>query len=114
MERKSNNQQKFHIRRGDTVKVITGDSKGKTGKVLTILGEEKKAIVEGLNIVSRHIKPTAAKPNGGIIKKEAPIHISNLAVVDPATGETTKIKRVLTNGKLQRVSKKTGGVIKNG
>ena len=68
MERKSNKQQKFHIRRGDTVKVITGDSKGKSGKVLTILGEKNKAIIEGINMVSRHIKPTAAKPNGGIVQ----------------------------------------------
>ena len=114
MERKSNKQQKFHVRRGDTVMVISGDAKGKTGKVLTIKGEDQKAIVEGLNMISRHVKPTAAKPNGGIIKKEAPIHISNLAVVDPSTGQPTKVKRVLTDGKLRRVSKKKRGIIKNG
>lgn len=115
MERKSNKQQKFHIRRGDTVKIITGESKGKTGKVVSILGTISKAIVEGQNMVSRHTKPSAAKPNGGIIKKEAPIHISNLQLVDPATGATTRIGRKLNkDGKLERVSKKTGEVIKNG
>jgi large subunit ribosomal protein L24 len=115
MERKSNKQQKFHIKSGDTVKVISGDAKGKTGKVTTILGSLNKAIVEGINIVSRHTKPTATKPNGGIQKKEAPVHISNLALIDPATGETTKVGRKLnSDGKLERVSKKTGKVIKNG
>jgi len=115
MERRSNKQQKFHVRRGDTVKVISGDSKGKTGKVVTILGTESKAIIEGINIVTKHTKPTAAKPNGGIIKKEAPVHISNLALVDPATGETTKVgRKVNAAGKVERINKKTGGVIKNG
>lgn len=115
MERRSNKQQKFHIRRGDTVKVISGDSKGKTGKVVSIITSDSKAIVEGINIITKHTKPTAAKPNGGIVKKEAPVHISNLALIDPATGNTTKVGRKLNaEGKLERISKTTGGVIKNG
>lgn len=115
MERTKNKQQKFHIKTGDTVKVIAGDSKGKTGVVLSIDKSKNAAIVEGLNIVSRHTKPTAAKPNGGIVKKEAPINVSNLMLVDPATGEPTRIGRKLNaDGKLQRYSKKSGEVIKNG
>lgn len=115
MERKSNKQQKLHIKTGDTVKVISGDSKGKTGKVLSVNVLEKKAIVEGINIVTRHVKPTAQKPQGGIVKKEAPLAVSKLMLVDPATGEATKTGRKLDkNGKLQRFSKKTGEIISNG
>ena len=99
---------KFHIKTGDTVKVIAGDSKGKTGVVKKILKEDNKAIVEGLNMVKRHVKPTASTPNGSIVEKEAPIHISNLAFLDPKTKETTKIGRKLNDkGKLARYSKKT-------
>ena len=99
---------KFHIKTGDTVKVIAGDSKGKTGIVKKILKEDNKAIVEGLNMVKRHVKPTASTPNGSIVEKEAPIHISNLAFIDPKTKETTKVGRKLDDkGKLARYSKKT-------
>ena len=99
---------KFHIKTGDTVKVIAGDSKGKTGLVKKILKDENKAIIEGLNIVKRHVKPSASNPNGSIVEKEAPIHISNLAFVDPKTQETTKVGRKLDEkGKLARFSKKT-------
>jgi large subunit ribosomal protein L24 len=115
MEKKLNKQHRFHIKKGDTVKVIAGNGRGKTGKVLEILTDKNKALVEGLNIVSRHTKPSAAKPNGGIEKKEAPIHISNLAFVDPANGKPTKVGRKLDgNGKLQRYSKQSGEIIKNG
>lgn len=115
MDNKKTKLPKLHIRKGDTVKVISGDSKGKTGVVLSVLRSKNAAIIEGLNIVSRHIKPSAAKPNGGIEKKEAPIHISNLMLIDPATGEPTRIGRKLdAKGKLQRYSKKSGEVIKNG
>lgn len=114
MEKQKNKIVKLHIRKGDTVSVIAGDSKGKTGKVVTVDTEAQKAIVEGLNIVSKHSKPTAAKPNGGIIKKEAPIHVSNLMVVDGG-GKPSRIGRKKdANGKLQRYSIKTGEVIKNG
>jgi len=114
MERKKNKQPKLHIRKGDTVKVIAGNAKGKTAQVLEVFPSKNRAIVEGVNVVTKHIKPSAAKPEGGIEKTEASIHISNLMVVDPATGEATKVGRKLVDGKLQRYSKKTGEVIKNG
>ncbi|KEO75031.1 50S ribosomal protein L24 [Anditalea andensis] len=112
MERKHNKQPKLHIKTGDTVKVIAGDDKGKTGKILSVNREKKRAIVEGLNMVTKHIKPTATNPQGGIEKKEAGIHISNLMLVDPATGDATRTGRKAgENGKLTRYSKKTGEVI---
>lgn len=115
MERSNNTQPKLHIKKGDTVKVISGNSKGKSGKVLNVLTEKNRAIVEGINMVTKHVKPSATKPNGGMEKKEATIHISNLKLVDPATGEATRIGRKLdSNNKLQRFSKKTGEFIKNG
>lgn len=115
MERKYNKQPKLHIKKGDTVKVITGDSKGKTGTVLTVIPEKRKAIIEGVNVVSKHQKPSASNPNGGIKQMEAPVHISNLMLVDPSSGEATRIgRKVDTDGKLKRYSKKTGDIIKNG
>lgn len=106
---------KIKIRKGDTVQVVSGNSRGKTGKVQEVHVDKYRATVEGINIVSKHIKPSANTPNGGIEKKEASIHISNLALVDPATGQRTKVGRKLDDkGKLQRYSKKTGEIIKNG
>ncbi len=114
MDRKKQ-KQKLHIRTGDTVKVIAGNDKGKQGKVLEILAEKQRAIVEGVNIVTKHVKPSAEKPEGGIEKTEAGVHISNLMVVDPASGDATRIGRKLNDkNKLQRYSKKTGEFIKNG
>jgi len=105
-------KKKYHIKAGDTVKVIAGNSKGKTGKVVSIITKTDKAIIEGLNIVSRHMKPSASNPNGGIVKKEAPIHISNLMLVDSSTGEATRTGRKLNNeGKLVRYSKTTEKII---
>ena len=102
---------KNHIKKGDTVKVIAGNEKGKTGVVQKIIAEKDRAIVEGLNIVSKHKKPSATNPNGGIEKVEAGIHISNLALVE--NGEAVKTGRKLNDaGKLQRYSKKTGENIK--
>lgn len=113
MERKYNKQSKLHIRKDDTVKVISGNHKGKTGKVLEVFPEKKRAIVEGLNIVTKHIKPSAAHPEGGLEKTEAAIHISNLMLVDPSTGDPTRIGRKRnSDGKLRRYSKKTGEFIK--
>lgn len=113
MERKSNKQPKLHIRRGDTVKVIAGDDKGKSGKVLEVILEKQRAIVEGVNITTKHTKPSAGKPEGGIKKVEAPVHVSNLMLVDPASGKTTRVGRKLNEkNKLQRYSKKTGEFIK--
>lgn len=107
MEKKN---KKLHIKKGDLVKVIAGDDKSKTGKVLSILKDKNKAIVEGLNIIHKHVKPSAKNPNGTIEKKEAPIHISNLMVIDSDT--PTRIGRKLNEkGKLQRYSKKSGQLI---
>jgi len=105
---------KYHVKKGDTVKVLSGDSKGKTGKIVSVDTEKYRAIVEGLNMVTKHIKPSAQNPNGGqVLKKEAPIHLSNLMLVDPASGEATRIGRKSNaKGKLQRYSKKTGEFIK--
>ncbi|MCC8173137.1 MAG: 50S ribosomal protein L24 [Odoribacter sp.] len=104
---------KLHIKKGDLVYVNAGVDKGKQGKVLEVLVDKNRAIVEGVNMVSKHTKPNAANPQGGIIKKEAPIHISNLNVVDPSTNKPTRIGRKLDDkGKLVRYAKKSGEVIK--
>ena len=104
---------KLHIKKGDTVKVLAGEDKGKTGKVTKIFVEKKRAIVEGINMVTKSQKPNAKNPQGGFVKTEAPIHISNLNVVDPKTGEATRIGRKLNeNGKLVRYAKKSGEEIK--
>lgn len=104
---------KFHIKKGDLVFVNAGVDKGKQGKVLEVLPKEERAIVEGINMVSKHTKPNAANPQGGIIKKEAPIHISNLNVVDPVTNKPTRIGRKLDEkGNLVRYAKKSGEILK--
>ncbi len=100
---------KLHIKKGDTVYVNSGVSKGKRGRVLEVLIDKQRAIVEGVNLVSKHTKPNAENPQGGIVKQEAPIHISNLNVVDPKTNEPTRIGRRLNDkGKLVRFAKKSG------
>ncbi|HEV7351383.1 50S ribosomal protein L24 [Telluribacter sp.] len=112
MEKKNNKKPKLHIRTGDTVMVISGNSKGKTGQVKTMLIEKQRALVEGVNMITKHMKPNAQNPQGSIEKTEGSIHISNLMVVDPATGEPTRIGRKLNDkGKLQRFSKKNGNLI---
>jgi len=104
---------KLHIKKGDTVFVNTGEDKGKTGRVLEVRPAEQRAIVEGVNLISKHTKPSARHPQGGIIKQEAPVHISNLQVVDPAKGGPTRIGRRLTEkGKRVRYAKKSGEEIK--
>ena len=104
---------KLHIKKGDTVYVNAGEDKGKTGKVTKVLVDKKRAIVEGVNIVSKSQKPSAKNPQGGFVKVEAPIHISNLNVVDPKTGKPTRIGRRLNEeGKLVRFAKKSGEEIK--
>ena len=104
---------KFHIRKGDTVFVNAGEDKGKTGKVIRVIADKKRAVVEGLNIVSKNQKPNAKYPQGGIIKMEAPIHSSNLNVVDPASGKPTRIGRKKNEeGKTIRYAKKSGEDIK--
>ncbi|MBO8438599.1 MAG: 50S ribosomal protein L24 [Bacteroidetes bacterium] len=104
---------KLHIKKGDTVYVNAGDDKGATGRVLKVLVSEGRAIVEGVNMVSKHTKPNAKAPQGGIVKKEAPIHLSNLNVLDPKTKKATRIgRRKDESGKLVRYSKKSGEEIK--
>ena len=104
---------KLHIKKGDTVYVNAGDDRGKTGKVLEVLTDKDRAIVEGINMVSKHTKPNAKSPQGGIIKQEAGVHISNLQVVDPVKGGPTRIgRRMNDKGKLVRYAKKSGEEIK--
>ena len=104
---------KLHIKKGDTVFVNAGDDRGKTGRVLEVIKDKNRAIVEGINLVSKHTKPNAEHPQGGIIKKEAPVHISNLQVVDPVKGGASRIGRRLNDkGKLVRYAKKSGEEIK--
>lgn len=108
---------KLHIKKGDTVYVNAGEDKGKTGRVLKVLVEKNRAIVEGINMVCKSTKPNAKNPQGGIVKQEASIHISNLNPVDPKSGKPTRIGRkeaTNANGKkiLVRYSKKSGEEIK--
>jgi len=104
---------KFNIKKGDTVTVVAGDSKGQQGRVLSINREKETVIVEGVNLISKHTKPNAKSPQGGILKKEASIHISNLMLVDPSTGKATRIGRRLNDkNKLVRYAKKSGEEIK--
>lgn len=104
---------KLHIKKGDTVFVNAGDEKGKTGKVLEVNRDKDRAVVEGINMVSKHTKPNAKSPQGGIVKQEAGIHISNLQVIDPVKGGPTKIGRKLNDkGKLVRFAKKSGEEVK--
>ena len=104
---------KLHIKKGDTVYVNTGEDKGKTGRVLQVLINKNRAIVEGINMISKHSKPNAQNPQGGIEKKEASVHLSNLNLVDPKTGKPTRIGRKEDGkGKLVRYAKKSGEEIK--
>jgi large subunit ribosomal protein L24 len=106
-------QKKLHIKKGDSVMVITGESKGQKGRILEVNKDKNKAIIEGVNLVSKHTKPNTKAPQGGIIKKEALVHISNLMLIDPTTGKPTRIgKRLNEKEKLVRYSKKSGEEIK--
>ena len=106
-------QRKLHIKKGDQVIVNTGEYKGKQGRVLEVIREKEKAIVEGINLVSKHTKPNAKQPQGGILKKEAPVHISNLNLVDPSTGKSTRIgRRLNADNKIVRFAKKSGEELK--
>ena len=104
---------KLHIKKNDTVVVLAGQDKGKTGKVLKVLVDENRALVEGVNMVSKSTKPSAKNPQGGIVKQEAPIHISNLSLVDPKSGMPTRVGiKVAEDGKKVRIAKKSGEEIK--
>ncbi len=102
---------KLKIKSGDIVRVIAGDHKGVEGKVVTVDKEKNKAIVEAVNMVSKHTKPSAKSPQGGIVKKEAPIHISNLSLIDPKTKETTRVGVRVEGDKKVRFSKKSNQVL---
>lgn len=104
---------KLHVRKGDTVKVLSGDDKGKQGRILEVFPDKNRAVVEGINIVTKHQKPSAGKPEGGIKKTEGSVHVSNLMLIDPATGNPTRVGRKRDDaGKLKRFAKKTGEFIK--
>lgn len=104
---------KLHIKKGDMVQVIAGDNKGQQGKVLKVEVSKSRAIVEGVNICKKATKPNAQNPQGGIVEKEAPIHVSNLQVLDPKSGKPTKVGRKAdAKGKLVRYAKKSGEEIK--
>ena len=104
---------KLHIKKNDTVVVLAGEEKGKTGKVLKVLVEKNRALVEGVNMVSKSTKPSAKNPQGGIVKQEAPIHISNLSLIDPKSGKATRVGiKVTEDGKKVRIAKKSGEEIK--
>ena len=103
---------KIHIRKNDTVYVLAGEDKGKTGKVLKMLVKKDRAIVEGVNMVSKSTKPSARYPQGGIIKQEAPIHISNLSLIDPKSGKPTRVSIKHEGKNVIRISKKSGEEIK--
>ena len=103
---------KLHIKKDDTVIVLTGQDKGKTGKVLKVLVAENRAIVEGVNLVSKSTKPSAKNPQGGIIKQEAPIHISNLSLIDPTSGKATRVSIQHDGKNVKRIAKKSGEEMK--
>ena len=104
---------KLHIKKNDTVVVLAGEDKGKTGKVLKVVVEKNRALGEGVNMVSKSTKPSAKNPQGGIVKQEAPIHISNLSLVDPKSGKATRVGiKVTEDGKKVRIAKKSGEEIK--
>ena len=103
---------KLKIKKGDTVYVNAGNDKGKTGKVLSVDPAQNRAIVEGVNLVSRHTKPNAKQPQGGIIKHEAPVHVSNVNLIDPKSGKPTRVGFKVEDGKKVRIAKKSGEEIK--
>ncbi len=103
---------KLHIKKNDTVIVLAGADKGKSGKVLKVIVDDNRAIVEGVNMVSKSTKPSAKFPQGGIVKQEAPIHISNLSLIDPKSGKPTRVATKRDGKNVIRISKKSGEEIK--
>ena len=104
---------KLNIKKNDTVYVLSGEDRGKTGRVLKVYPAKSRAIVEGVNIVTKATKPSAQHPQGGLVKKEAPIHISNLSLLDPKSGKPSRMgRRRNDEGKLVRYAKKSGEEIK--
>jgi large subunit ribosomal protein L24 len=112
MENNTNKKPKLHVRSGDTVMVIAGNAKGKSGVIKEMLIKKSRVIVDGVNLMTKHVKPNAQNPQGGIEKVEGSIHISNIMLIDPATGKPTRTgKKLNEKGKLQRFSKETGKFI---
>jgi large subunit ribosomal protein L24 len=112
MEKKVNKTAKYHVRTGDTVEVIAGNSKGQKGRIKQVLTKNSRVIVEGINIIKKHVKPNAQNPQGEIKEMEGTIHISNVMLVDPSTGKATRTgRRENEQGKLQRYSKATGKLV---
>jgi large subunit ribosomal protein L24 len=102
----------MHVKKGDKVMVISGKDKGKTGVILTAFPKQDRVIVEGVNIIKKHMKPNQANPQGGIVTQEAAIHVSNVMLIDPKTGEPTRVGYKVEDGKKVRVAKKSGEIIK--
>ncbi len=103
---------KMHIKKGDTVYVLSGEDRGKQGRVLSVDASKNRAVVEGINVISKSTKPTAKYPQGGIVKMEAPINISNLSLLDPKSGKPTRVGIRVVDGKKVRYAKKSGEEIK--
>ncbi len=103
----------MHVKKGDKVQVIAGKDKGKQGVILAAFPKQDKVLVEGINIVKKHAKPSQTNPQGGIINKEAPIHVSNVMPLDPKTGVPTRVGHKMVDGKKVRVAKKSGEAFKN-
>ncbi|KYD20710.1 MAG: 50S ribosomal protein L24 [Caldibacillus debilis] len=101
----------MHVKKGDKVKVISGKDKGKTGVVLAAFPKKNRVLVEGVNLIKKHAKPSQENPQGGIITKEAPIHVSNVMPIDPKTGEPTRVGYKIVDGKKVRIAKKSGEVL---
>ncbi len=101
----------MNVKKGDKVMVITGKDKGKTGIVLAAFPKKDRVLVEGINIVKKHVKPSQINPQGGIISQEAPVHVSNVMLLDPKTNEPTRVGHKVVDGKNVRVAKKSGEVL---
>ncbi|GGK41405.1 50S ribosomal protein L24 [Deinococcus malanensis] len=107
----SHHSDKLHVKKGDTVVVLSGKHKGKSGKVLLALPRDQKVIVEGVNLVTKHVKPSASNPQGGIEQREGALHASKVSIVDPETGKATRIRKQIVDGKKVRVAVASGKVI---
>jgi len=109
---KESHNNKLHVKKDDTIVVITGKDKGKKGRIIAAYPRENRVLVEGINMVKKHAKPTQQNPQGGILDQEAPIHVSNVMLIDPKSGKPTRVGyKVLENGEKVRVAKKSGEVI---
>lgn len=106
-------QAKLHVKKGDNVKIISGKDKGKEGKILEAYPKKDRVLVEGVNMVKKHAKPSQTNPQGGILNQEAPIHVSNVMVIDPKTNEPTRVGFKVEDGKKVRIAKKSGEALDN-